>query len=161
MTGWLKTSKYDILTFEGDEDSSLPPYGAQSPAYYAWLGLYDNLKETLTQTVSLPSNFTGAKLSFYYQIATSETRTDPVDLFYVELLDGTTTPQPAPTVLARFSNANATTYGDKKTRDDWNFVEYDVSAAWAGKTMIVRFRDQLDQNLGTSMYVDTVQLCLP
>ena len=161
LTDWTYISNEPLLTDEGTKNNNFPPYGAQSSPYYIRMGWYRYAAETLMQAVSIPSNFAGAKLTFCYQIETSETRTDPVDKFFVELVDGSSTPQPAPTVLATLSNANATTYGDKKTRDDWNYVEYDVSADWAGKTMIVRFRDELDQNLSTNLYLDTVQLCVP
>jgi hypothetical protein len=153
-----------LLTNVKDIDSSLPPYKAQSGAYFMWMGGFSDGIESLHQAVTLPSSFSGGQFSFYYQIETEESANDPTDpdydVFSVEIIDGTSESNPILATVSAFSNKNFTTVGDDPSLDNWNWVTYAVPSSWAGKTIIIRFSDTTDGSLKTSMFVDTVRLCV-
>jgi subtilisin family serine protease len=130
-TVWSATS--GVIT----SSSSRP---ARTGSWKAWLNGYGSSStDTLSQNVTLPA--TGTKtLSFYLRIDTAESGSTVYDTLKVQIVSGGTT-----STLATYSNVNATS----------TYVLKSFSlAAYAGKTVTVRFAGAEDSSLQTSFVID-------
>jgi Zn-dependent metalloprotease len=128
--------------------------GASSgqPAYdgtgFAWLGGngYD-VRETLTQTVAIPSNASAANLSFALHIDTSETTNS---VAYDKLV--VTVKNPAGAVLATLA-----TYSNLNKAAGYQVRNFDL-LAYKGQTVTLTFASTEDASLQTSFVLDRVSL---
>jgi hypothetical protein len=122
-----------------------PIGGGEAPhsgSWYAWLDGYGiTHTDTLQQTVTVPLTCTNKTFSFWLHIDTAETTTTtPFDKLQVQVISslGTST-------LATFSNLNHTA----------GYVNHTYSlAAYAGKSITVRFTGTEDASLQTSFVID-------
>ncbi len=113
---------------------------ARTGSWKAWLGGYGaTATDTLSQQVTLPS--TAKTLSFYIRIDSAETTTATAyDRLRVQVVDGGTT-----TTLATYSNLNKNA----------SYAQKSFSlAAYAGKTVTVKFVSTEDSSLQTSFVID-------
>lgn len=117
---------------------------ARTGSWKAWLNGYGTARtDTLSQSVTLPASGTKT-LSFYLRIDTAETGSTAYDKLQVQVVSGGTT-----TTLATYSNANAT--GAYALRS--------LSlAAFAGKTVTIRFNGTEDSSLQTSFVIDDTSI---
>jgi hypothetical protein len=112
----------------------------QAGSYFAWLdGYAATHTDTLTQSVTVPAS--GATLSFYLKVVSSETSTTTA---YDKL-----TVKVGSTTLATFSNLNkGSAYAQKS---------YSL-AAFAGQTVTLSFSGVEDSSLATSFQIDTTSI---
>jgi hypothetical protein len=124
-------------------DSSI----ARSGSWYAWLGGSDNLTDTLSQVLVIPSG--AARVQFWYRIATSETTsTSAFDRLTISVANATS--GAALATLGTFSNLDVTT--------GWvQSPVYDLSA-FAGQSVRLQFRATTDISNSTSFRIDDVTL---
>ncbi len=131
-TGWTATS--GVIT----SSTSRP---ARTGSWKAWLNGYGSSStDTLSQGITLPA--TGTKtLAFYLRIDSAETTTATAyDTLKVQIVSGGVT-----TTLATYSNLNKSS----------SYVLKSFSlAAYAGKTVTVRFAGAEDSSLQTSFVID-------
>lgn len=122
-------------------------------SYSAWLCGYDNCNDQISQTVTLPSSFSTATLSYWYYSDTNEAAGSPCyDYFYSGLLDssGNTI-----TTTQQSCNSNVT--------NGWVHESFDVSSAlssYAGQQVQVAFQGTTDSSLSTDFFVDDVTLTI-
>ncbi len=112
----------------------------------AWLNGYGSARtETLSQAVTVPAGCSTYTLSFWLHIDSAETTTSTAyDTLKVQVISGTTT-----TTLATYSNLNkAAGYSSKS----FNL------AAFAGKSITIKFLGVEDSSLQTSFVVDDTAL---
>ncbi|WP_183100588.1 S8 family peptidase, partial [Nocardioides pelophilus] len=131
-TSWAATS--GVIT----SSTSRP---ARSGSWKAWLNGYGSSNtDTLSQSVTLPSSGTKT-LAFYLRIDSAETTTSTAyDTLRVQVVSGGTT-----TTLATYSNLNKSS----------SYVLRSFSlAAYAGKTVTVKFTGTEDSSLQTSFVID-------
>ena len=118
---------------------------ARTGTWKAWLGGNGaSTTETINQSVTIPAGTTAATLAYWIRTDTAETGTTIYDRMRVQVVDGTTV-----TTLRTFSNVgtNAT------------YTQYSHSlAAYAGKTVTIRFTMTEDASLQTSFVVDDTSL---
>jgi len=121
---------------------------AHSGSWKAWLNGYGSAHtDTLSQTVTIPSNATGATLSFWLHIDTAETTTTSAyDTLTVQLRNASGT---VLTTLATYSNLNANT--------GYRQVSFDVTA-YKGQTVQIYLKGAEDSQLQTSFVVDDFAL---
>ncbi len=124
---------------------------ADQPAYegtrYAWLGGNGFYAiETLTQSVSIPSNATSAMLSFALHIDTDETKPTVYDRLVVTVRNRTGA---VLRTLATWSNLDAA--------DGYKVRSYDL-AALKGQTVTLSFAMREDRSKQTSFVLDKVSL---
>ncbi len=117
---------------------------AHSGSWLGWLDGYGSTHtDTLSQSVTIPSA-TSATLSFWLNVATSETTTSTAyDTLKVQVISGTTT-----TTLATYSNLSAKTY----TQRSFNLSSY------VGKTVTIKLVGVEDSSLATSFLADDFSL---
>lgn len=131
-TGWSSTS--GVIT----SSTSRP---ARTGSWKAWLNGYGSTTtDTLSQSITLPA--TGTKtLAFYLRIDSAETTASTAyDTLKVQIVSGGTT-----TTLATYSNLNKSS----------SYVLRSFSlAAYAGRTVTVRFAGAEDSSLQTSFVID-------
>jgi hypothetical protein len=132
-TGWSGTTG-DIGSFSGET--------AHAGATYAWLcGNGSTATESLQQNVTVPAS--GATLSFWLHVDTAETSTtNAYDKLQVQVISGGVT-----TTLGTFSNLNKATGYTQKSFS---------LAAYAGKTITIKFNGVEDSSLQTSFVIDDV-----
>jgi hypothetical protein len=139
-TAWVASSK-DIIT-----DSITAPLPPQSGGYLAWLGGYDNAVESLAQTVTLSSTFSGGTFSYYYRIATKETTTTAAyDYLRVQIQSTTGT---VLQTLATYSNLSA--------NSDWTQATFTLPASYAGQSIALTFAATTDSTNNTNFFIDTI-----
>ncbi len=135
-TSWTGTTG-DIGTFTGQP--------AHAGTKDCWLqGNGSTSSESISQaSIAVPAS--GATLSFYLHIDTAETTTTTVyDTMKVQIISGSTT-----TTLATYSNLNKASGYALKT---FNL------AAFAGKTITLKFLGSEDSSLQTSFVIDDVSV---
>ncbi|HEX6920455.1 MAG TPA: M4 family metallopeptidase [Actinomycetes bacterium] len=134
-TAWTQTS--GVISSDSTK--------AHSGSWFGWLDGYGSTHtDSLSQSVSIPVA-TGATLSFYLRITTSETTTSTAyDTLKVQVVNGTTT-----TTLATYSNLNASSGYVLKSFNLGSYV---------GKTVTVKLVGTEDSSLATSFYVDDFSL---
>jgi subtilisin family serine protease len=131
-TGWANAT-YTIGPWPG---SNAPRSGANS----AWLGGYSAaVTETLQQQVTIPAGCANSTLSLYLKIHTGEFGSTVYDTFTIRV---------GSTVLATYSNANASGY----TQRSFNV------GAFAGQTVTLGFTSAEDSSLETSFILDDLAL---
>jgi Predicted solute binding protein len=134
---WVESSSggYELI------DSSKPHTGS----YSADLCGYNNCRDSIYQTVTLPTNVTTATLSYYWYMTTNET-SHPYDYLYVQVRNT------SGTVLGTLQ-----TLSDGSTAGAWQHPSFDVSA-YKGQTVQIAFVSTNDSVYPTSFYVDDVAL---
>lgn len=130
-TVWTQTS--GVI----DSSSGRP---ARTGSWKAWLNGYGTTRtDTLSQSVTLPASGTKT-LSFYLRIDTAESGSTAYDRLQVQVVSGGTT-----TTLATYSNVNATS--------SYALKSFSL-AAYAGRTVTIRFNGTEDSTLQTSFVID-------
>ncbi|RHW28025.1 S8 family peptidase [Nocardioides immobilis] len=131
-TGWSATS--GVIT----SSTSRP---ARTGSWKAWLNGYGSSStDTLSQSVTLPASGTKT-LAFYLRIDSAETTTATAyDTLKVQIVSGGVT-----TTLATYSNLN---------KNSTYVLKSFSLAAYAGKTVTVRFAGAEDSSLQTSFVID-------
>jgi hypothetical protein len=115
--------------------------------YFAFLnGTAAASNATMAQSVSIPSGYSTATLSFWAAIYTNETVTTATDTLTVQLVDASGN---VLTTLGTISNLNSTDY--------YNYYSYDVSA-YLGQTVTVKFTGVQSGTVYTSFTLDDVLL---
>ncbi|MGN6312964.1 MAG: protease pro-enzyme activation domain-containing protein [Rhodanobacteraceae bacterium] len=119
-----------------------------SGTYYAYLDGYGTTHtDNVSQTVTIPSGKTSAKLSYYLHIDTAENPSGSAyDHLYVRLY---TTSGTLLKTLATYSNLNANTGYTLHTND---------VSAYIGQTVVVKFTGTEDYSLQTSFVIDDTAL---
>ncbi|CAM3925874.1 Hydrolase [Nocardioides zeicaulis] len=114
---------------------------ARTGSWKAWLGGNGSSStENVSQQVSVPAGATAAKLSYWLRSDTAETGSTAYDTLKVQVISAGTT-----TTLRTFSNVGTST----------TYTQYSQSlAAYAGKTVTVRFLATEDSSLQTSFVID-------
>lgn len=160
-----KTSSANLLQNPGFESGVLPwrqstlgawdPISADGSAYsgvyMAWMGGYDNAKDIIEQTITLPVNASGINVEFWYAILTSEPLTSgALDTLTLELysLGGAKL-----ATLATLSNSDSTAGAWVKSPS----FNVDVSA-FKGQMVNLRFTATTDSTDFTEFFVDDVSL---
>ena len=131
-TGWSATS--GVIT----SSTSRP---ARTGSWKAWLNGYGSSStDTLSQSITLPAS--GARtLSFYLRVDSAETTTGTAyDRLRVQIVSGGVT-----TTLATYSNLN---------KGSSYVLRSHSLAAYAGRTVTVRFTGTEDTSLQTSFVID-------
>jgi hypothetical protein len=124
-----------------NNSSSEPPH---SGSWDAWLDGYGTTHtDTLSQSVTIPSNCTTATLSFWLHIDTAETSTTTAyDTLKVQLLNSAGT---VLTTLATYSNLNHNT----------GYAQHSFSlSSYIGQTITLKFTGAEDSTLQTSFVID-------
>ncbi|MER6030100.1 hydrolase [Streptomyces sp. NPDC001851] len=121
---------------------------ARSGSYDAWLdGNGTATTDTLSQSVTIPSACTSAKLSFFLHVDTAETTTSTAyDTLKVQVLNGSGT---VLATLATYSNLNA---GSGYTQRSFDLSGY------AGQTVTLKFTGTEGSKYQTSFVVDDTAL---
>lgn len=119
-----------------------------SGTYYAYLDGYGTTHtDNVSQTVTIPSGKTSAKLSYYLHIDTAENPSGSAyDHLYVRLYSTSGT---LLKTLATYSNLNANTGYTLHTND---------VSAYIGQTVVVKFTGTEDYSLQTSFVIDDTAL---
>ncbi|MFD4872269.1 hydrolase [Streptomyces sp. NPDC058420] len=121
---------------------------ARTGSYKAWLDGYGTATtDTLSQSVSIPSDCTTAALSFYLHVDTAETTTSTAyDTLKVQVLNSSGT---VLSTLATYSNLNAAS----------GYTQRSFSlASYAGQTVTLKFTGVEGSTLQTSFVVDDTAL---
>lgn len=112
-------------------------------AYSAWMGGYNYATESVTQTVTVPTNGT---LRYYWYMTSSEGTTTAYDYLRVKILNTSNT------VLATVA-----TRSNRDSRNAW--IQDTVSlAGYAGQTVKIQFEVKTDSSVRTDFWVDDVTL---
>jgi cardiolipin synthase A/B len=147
--GWTSvtnTSGQDVIVYEGPY-----PYAGTN---YASEGGYDNVNDTLTQTVTIPSSISSATLTFWVNVVTQETTTTTkYDYLYVEVHNTAGTKLATPLTLSNLDN---------KSSSNTNGVYFQPAAvnltAYAGETIELVFHATNDYEKTTTFRIDDVSL---
>jgi PKD repeat protein len=137
---WTLTSTHTPLEIINDS-SQEPPH---SGSWDAWLNGWDTTStDTVSQTVTLPSGCTSYKFSFWLHIDTQETTTTTAyDTLRVQVLN---TSGKLLATLRKYSNLNHNS----------GYAKHSFSlSAYAGQTIILRFRGYNDDVYPTSFVID-------
>ena len=139
------TSGWDGNTWVIGASSGQPPYDGSR---IAWLGGYGyTAKEAITQTVSIPSNASAAKLSFALHIDTSEAS---AKIAYDKMV--VTVKNSAGTMLAMLAS-----YSNLNQAPGYQVRNIDL-LAYKGQTVTLSFAATEDESLQTSFVLDGVSL---
>jgi hypothetical protein len=129
-----------------NNSSEEPPHSGK---WDAWLDGYGRTHtDTVTQTVTIPSNKGSATLSFWLHIDTAETTTTTAfDTLQIQVLNSSGTTVLA--TLATFSNLNHASGYQQHSFSMNSFI---------GQTVQIRFKGTEDSSLATSFVVDDTAL---
>ena len=121
---------------------------------YSSEGGCNNDNDTLTQTVTIPSNIASAMLTFWVNVATQETTPSiKYDYLYVEIHDSSGAKLATPLTLSNLDN---------KSSDNTNGHYFQPAAvdltAYKGKTIAVVFHATTDYEKATTFRIDDVAL---
>jgi subtilisin family serine protease len=133
-TPWTETSTngYELI------DTTRPHTGS----YSAYLAGYNSGTDTISQTVTIPTNGT---LKYYWYMTSSEGTTTAYDYFRVKLYNGSTLV------------ATLKTHSNTEGRNAW--VQDSISlSTYAGQTLRIEFSATTDSSAVTSFFVDDVTL---
>lgn len=132
---WVESSSggYSIVS------TSRPHAGS----YSAYMGGYNYATESVTQSVTVPTNGT---LTFYWYMTSSEGSTTAYDYLRVKLLNSSNQ------VLATVK-----THSNRDARSAWTQDSVSL-ASYAGQTVKLQFEVTTDSSLSTTFYVDDVTL---
>lgn len=119
-------------------DTSRPRTGS----YSAYMGDYNNARDTLYQTITVPSN---GSLKYYWYMSTQET-SGTYDYLRVRLYNSSGT---LLTTLVTRSNAS--------TKNAWTLDTLSI-ASYAGQTVRVQFDVTNDGSLPTAFFIDDVSV---
>lgn len=136
-SGWTESSTggYELIT------TSKPHAGS----YSAYLGGYNNGTDTISQSVTIPSNATTATLSYYWYMDTQDVTSAVYDKMQVYVKDGSGTTTNVASVT-NMSSANA-----------WYQTTFDLSA-FKGQTVTLYFKATCDSSYPTDFFVDDVSV---
>jgi len=146
--GWTATTNksHNIIFYHGNYPDVACGHN------YADLGDgYNNVNDTLTQTISIPAGSTVTPLTFDVNITTSETGTTATDFLYVEIHN--TSGTLLGTVLT-MSNLGAAHDNNKKGAY-YHVPSVDLSA-YAGQTVELVFHATTNSTLPTTFLIDNV-----
>lgn len=139
--GWTESSSgnYQLVTSSGGL--------ARTGSWWAWLGGFDNLNESVTQEVAIPADAQDARLTFWYRIATDEASSFEYDVLRITVVDAA---NGATLTETRLSNMNAAgAYLQAASHD---------LTPYRGRAVRVSFASTLDASLPTSFHIDDVSL---
>jgi uncharacterized membrane protein len=147
--GWTATtniSGHTVIVYHG----AYPHTGSD----YAYEGAYNSGNDTLTQTVTIPSNITSATLTFWVNIVTQETTTTTkYDYLYVEIHNSSGTLLSTPLTLSNLNNTSS------KNTSGVYFQPAAISLAqYKGQTIRLVFHSKTDSSLPTTFRIDDVSL---
>jgi hypothetical protein len=146
--GWTATTNvsHNVIIYHG----SYPHTGNN----YANEGISNNDKDTLTQTVTIPSGTTSAMLTFWVNVVTSETtKTTKYDYLYVEIHNSSGTLLSTPLTLSNLDNVSSS------NTSGVYFQPAAVNlASYAGQTIQVVFHGTTDSSYVTTFRIDDVSL---
>ncbi|HLN65106.1 MAG TPA: peptidase S8, partial [Symbiobacteriaceae bacterium] len=126
------TNGYELI------DTTRPHTGS----YSAYLAGYNSGTDTISQTVTIPTNGT---LKYYWYMTSSEGTTTAYDYFRVKLYNGSTLV------------ATLKTHSNTEGRNAW--VQDSISlSTYAGQTLRIEFSATTDSSAVTSFFVDDVTL---
>ncbi|HYC35007.1 MAG TPA: choice-of-anchor J domain-containing protein [Usitatibacter sp.] len=137
---WAQSSSNNTLIITNDATM------ARAGSWYAWLGGNNDLTDTLTQDVVVPSG--QARLQFWYRITTNETISGAFDTMTVSVVNPST--GATMETLASFSNQTTTSGWEQSST-------YDLSA-FSGQTVRLQFRAVNDFSDFTSFRIDDVSI---
>jgi hypothetical protein len=146
VTGWTETSSggYPIVTA-----AAQLPIAPQSGNYAAWLAGYDDAYDQVYQSVAVPPDATGLRMSGWRCVASDE---DPgsgiYDVAGVGILDSSATPLET---LASFTNE------DSISASSCTWAPFSATAAgvYAGQSVIFFVEASTDFSLATSFFFDS------
>ena len=113
-------------------------------SWSAWLGGYNSADEALTQRVAVPA--AGATLTYWWRLTSTESKTTAYDRMTVRVLD--TNGAVLGTLRTRSNTA---------ARDAWYSDSLSL-AAYAGRTVVLRFGVTTDASVVSSFHVDDVSV---
>jgi hypothetical protein len=145
--GWTGTS-----SISGDNTIAVNGSYPHTGTDYATPGGTANEVDTLTQSLTIPSNATSASLTFWTNIVTQETTTTTqYDFLYVNIIAGSTT-----TTKLTLSNLNNT------SSNNTNGTYFKPAAvdllSYKGQSIQLQFRATNDSSLPTTFRIDDVSL---
>jgi hypothetical protein len=146
--GWTATStttSFNVIQKGG----SFPNTGTN----YAQLGGNNSQTDTLTQTLTIPSNATAASLTFFANIVTTETGTTAFDKLTVEVHNSSGTLLATPLTL---SNVDATK--DNNTAGSYFQPSAINLLSYAGQTIQIVFKSVNGSISPTTFRIDDVSL---
>ena len=146
--GWTATSTtagFNVIQKAG----SFPNTGSN----YAQMGGNNSQTDTLTQTLTIPSNATAASLSFWANIVTTETGTTAFDKLTVEIHNSSGTLLATPVTL---SNLDATK--DNNTAGSYFQPGAINLLSYAGQTIQIVFKSVNGSVSPTTFRIDDVSL---
>ena len=135
------------------------PYSAQSGVRYIWAGDQtqstgvNNLVSDAYQTITIPSNTTQCKVSFYASINTKETESNPYDYFVIKLRS---TSGALLNELGYLSNVQGA-YGIPGFQA-WKGYYVDIPSSYFGQTVRVSLEFETDYGDPTIFRVDNVKV---
>jgi len=147
--GWTATTNIsggNVIIYHG----TYPHSGAN----YAREGAYNSSIDTLTQTVTVPSNITSASLTFWVNVTTKETSTTKkYDYLYVEIHNSSGTLLQTVLTLSNLDN---------KSSNNTSGVYFQPAAvdlsAYKGETIQLVFHATTDSEYTTTFLIDDVSL---
>jgi hypothetical protein len=139
-TAWTQSSSAGAAIITNDAAN------ARAGSWYAWLGGGNNVTDTLTQDIVVPS--TQPRLQFWYRITTTETVPGDWDIMSVTI----TSPSSGATL------ATVTSFSNQHATSGWlQSSTFDLSA-FAGQTVRLRFAVTTDSSEFTSFRIDDVSV---
>ena len=142
ITGWSQSSSEELplIVHEDDLIEGVSPH---SHPWLAWLGGRNGEIADLSQSFTIPAEYSDLKLHFYYLIGAQET-TCRNDLVWVRVNDD-----------ALWSEC---LYDDHNT-NGWRTLQLDLGS-YAGQTVTLHFQIDLnDDDQNSNWFIDTVTLC--
>ena len=143
--GWTGTS-----SISGDNTIAVNGSYPHTGTDYATLGGSNSETDTLTQTVSIPSNATAASLTFWTNIVTQETSSTAFDFLKVNIIAGTTTTK------LTLNNSNSS------SSNNTNGTYFKPAAidltSYKGQSIQIQFNATTDSTLPTTFRIDDVSL---
>ena len=139
-SSWTQSSSAGAAIITNDAGN------ARAGSWYAWLGGGNNVTETLTQNIVVPS--TQPRLQFWYRITTNETVPGDWDIMSVTITNPSTGAVLA--TVTSFSNQHAT--------GSWTQSSTFDLSAFAGQTVRLRFAVTTDSSESTSFRIDDVSV---
>lgn len=130
------------------QESPLPMIGDNNE-HYAWLGGAPSQSNELTQTISLPSDYSDVRLRYLYWIQSDDDRCAGGDIAQIKI-DG----EP----IRTFELCKTNRTFDPAKGHGWRRDVLDL-ANFKGRSVDLAFFTNLNQDKNSNFFVDVVQLC--
>lgn len=148
---WKQFSKAGTAIITSTADAVSPVTAPPTPARYAWLGGYAEARDQVYQTVTVPTNVGGLRVSGKVCVASQEVNPDAFDLMGVTIHDGTTQAQLEP-ALKVWSNL------DKVASCGFKDFTAQAASPHGGQDVIVVFGATSDPSKNTNFFLDSVKI---